>query len=114
MKNIDKFQEERNRLNKILGNSENLVIKRFLNLDHKVYQESALSCLTKEMIGLAASLVLRCDDCINYHLLQCHKNGMTTKELEEVTAIALIVGGSITIPHIRRMLDNWEQIREKE
>jgi len=110
MKDIETFQKERERLNNLVQRSENLIIKRFLNLDTNAYKEGELSCKTKELMGLAASIVLRCDDCINYHLLQCHKHKVTTKELEETTAIALVVGGSITIPHIRRMLDHWKEL----
>lgn len=109
MDEIKRFSEERERLNSIIQDCDNLVIKRFLNLDHNVYQEGALPQKTKELLGLVASIVLRCDDCINYHLLQCKDNGVTDAEFEEAVSVALIVGGSITIPHIRRMLDMWEK-----
>ncbi len=91
---------------------KNLVIKRFFNLDSNVYNDGALSSKTKELIGLISSLVLRCDDCINYHLTTCFKHGITDEELEEAVAIGLIVGGSITIPHIRRLFKMWEDLKQ--
>lgn len=89
-------------MNRLLLGSDNLVIKRFLNLDTNVYKNGALTSREKEMLGLVASLVLRCDDCIRYHIMQCQELGVTPDEFFEVFSVGLIVGGSITIPHIRR------------
>ena len=94
--------ESGGRMNRLILDSDNIIIKRFFNLDSNVYEDGALSSRTKELLGLTASLVLRCDDCITYHLLKCRESGVTTDEFFEVFSVALIVGGSITIPHIRR------------
>ena len=104
------FSKERERLNEIVLNHANMEIKRFYNLDSKAYKEGALSEKTKELMGLVASMVLRCDDCITYHMLECKKAGVEEKELMEALAIALVVGGSITIPHLRRAIELWEKL----
>lgn len=91
----------------------NLNIKRLFNLDTGTYQEGALSVKTKEMLGLMASMVLRCDDCIRYHLGKCKETGLSTEELFEVFAIANLVGGTIVIPHTRRALEYWEDLQTK-
>lgn len=88
-----------------------LGIKRFYSLDSQTYREGALPAKTKELLGLVASLVLRCDDCIKYHVIQCEKEGVTSAELEEALTIGLIVGGSITIPHLRRALQAWDELQ---
>ena len=98
---------------KLLGN-DNLVIKRFFNLDTNTYQEGALDIKTKEMLGLVASLVLRCDDCIKYHLEKCFELGIKRNEMLEIVQVGLIVGGSITIPHIRRAYEFWEALENQE
>jgi AhpD family alkylhydroperoxidase len=87
-----------------------LSIKRFYGLDSQAYREGALPRRTKELLGLVASLVLRCDDCIKYHIMQCHNEGVTSDELVEALAIGLVVGGSITIPHLRRALQAWDEL----
>lgn len=110
---IKKFWEEREHLNEIVFRNAGLGIKRFFNLDGQVYREGALPVKTKELLGLVASFVLRCDDCINYHLVQCYQNGITDAELEEALAVGLIVGGSITIPHLRRAFKTWEELTGK-
>lgn len=107
---VDKFNSERSRLNDLVLKHADKEIKRFLSLDSQVYRDDKLDKKTKEMLGLVASLVLRCDDCITYHLEQCHKEKISTEELEEVFSVGLIVGGSITIPHIRRGFDFWEEL----
>ena len=94
---------------KILG-SENLVLKRLFNLDSNTYAEGALSSQVKEMLGLVASMVLRCDDCIKYHLGKCHEQGINTEEIYEIFAVANIVGGTIVIPHTRRAAEFWEEL----
>jgi AhpD family alkylhydroperoxidase len=96
---------------KILA-EDNKVLKRFFNLDTNAYQEGALSSKTKELLGLVASMVLRCDDCIRYHLGKCHEQGVTKAEVFEVFAIANLVGGSICIPHTRRAVEYWEALEE--
>ena len=98
---------------KILG-SDHLGIKRFFALDHQAYEAGTLSPKVKELLGLVASLVLRCDDCITYHLIRCSEEGVTRDEFLETFNIALIVGGSITIPHLRRAFDMLEQIEKKK
>jgi len=109
--NIGKFWEERAHLNEIVLKNAGLEIKRFFSLDGQVYREGALSVKTKELLGLVASLVLRCDDCINYHLVRCYEEGVTDDELQEAFSIGLIVGGSITIPHLRRAFKSWEELK---
>ncbi len=107
---VKNFNDYRTRMNeKILGQG-NLNIKRFWALDASTYQEGALDVKTKEMLGLVASMVLRCDDCIRYHLGKCHEQKVTTEELFEVFAIANLVGGSIVVPHTRRALEYWEEL----
>lgn len=89
-----------------------LVTKRFFSLDHQTYSDGALTARTKEMLGLVASMVLRCDDCIGYHIDQCVKAGLTDEELWECFDVALIVGGSIVIPHLRRGVEFLDQARD--
>lgn len=107
------FHAFRARLNeRILGpNGGTLVTKRFFTLDTQTYQTGALDVKTKELLGLVASAVLRCDDCVAYHIDQCIKEGCTDQELWEALDIALIVGGSIVIPHLRRAIDFLDQAR---
>ncbi len=109
-KNLEQFNEYRSRMNEKILAEDNLVIKRLFNLDMQTYQEGALSIKTKEMLGLVASLVLRCDDCVKYHLIRCHEHGVTRKELFEILAVGNIIGGTIVIPHTRRALEFWEEI----
>ncbi len=96
---------------KILA-ADNLVIKRLFNLDTNTYQDGALSSKTKEMLGLVASMVLRCDDCIKYHLGKCKDLGVNKEEVFEIFAVANIVGGSIVIPHTRRAVEYWEELHK--
>lgn len=110
---IKKFMEERERLNHIVMKYGGIKIKRFYSLDSQVYRDGALSKKTKELMGLVASLVLRCDDCIMYHLSQCQNEEVSDKELEEALAIGLVAGGSITIPHLRRALEAWDELKKK-
>jgi len=106
-KNSADFLKERQRLNEQLLAEGGLVTKRFFNLDEKAYQSGELSSKQKELLGLVASLVLRCDDCVSYHLIRCSQEAVTTAELLETLEIGLIAGGSIVIPHYRRALDFW-------
>jgi AhpD family alkylhydroperoxidase len=111
---IEEFKQERDRLNEIVMKYAGLETKRFFSLDSQVYREGgALPVKIKEMMGLVASLVLRCDDCIKYHIIRCFEERVTDQELEEAIAISLIVGGSITIPHLRRAFDSWEDLKNK-
>ena len=107
---FETFARERERLNEIVMKYAGLSLKRFYSLDAQVYRDGALPRKTKELLGLVASLVLRCDDCIRYHLLRCHEEGVTSEELEEALTIGLIVGGSITIPHLRRAFQAWDEL----
>ena len=111
MSQVKEFNEYRAKMNKKILAEDNKVLKRFFNLDTNAYQEGALSGKTKELLGLIASMVLRCDDCIRYHLGKCHEQGVSTEELFELLAIANLVGGSICIPHTRRAVEYWEELQ---
>jgi AhpD family alkylhydroperoxidase len=104
------FNEYRERMNSRIVEEDNLVLKRLFNLDTNAYLEGALDVRTKEMLGLVASLVLRCDDCVKYHLGKCMDSGVNRKEMFEVFSIAAIVGGTIVIPHLRRAVEYWDEI----
>lgn len=110
-KTIAEFKEERIALNEILLRSKHQQIGRFFNVDTNVYKDGALPAKTKEMLGLVASVVLRCDDCITYHMIQCAEMGVTDAEFDEIFAVALVVGGSVTIPHLRRAAAAREELR---
>ncbi|MGD0824908.1 MAG: carboxymuconolactone decarboxylase family protein [Terriglobales bacterium] len=97
-----RFLDNRNRLNDNVHKADNFLVKRFYNLDHNAYLEGAVPAKYKEMMGLVASASLRCDDCINYHVIQSYRLGGTRAEQEEALNVALVVGGSIVIPHLRR------------
>jgi len=113
MKNdvIEKFQTERETLNKLVMDHAGLGTKRFYSLDSQAYRSGALPAKTKELLGLVASFVLRCDDCITYHVIRCHEEGVSSEEFEEALFIGLLVGGSITIPHQRRAYRAWEALK---
>lgn len=112
-KKVQEFNEYRSKMNeKILG-ADNKVIKRIFNLDTNVYAEGHLPVKTKELLGLVASAVLRCDDCIAYHLETAHKSGVTKEEMMETMSIATLVGGTIVIPHLRRAVEFWEALEEE-
>jgi AhpD family alkylhydroperoxidase len=96
------FLETRKRLNENVDKADNFLVKRFYNIDHNTYLEGALPSKYKELMGLVASACLRCDDCINYHIIQSYRLGVTRAEHEEAINVALVVGGSIAIPHLRR------------
>ncbi len=114
MENLIKdFNEYRATMNELILSKNNLVIKRLWNLDSNTYAEGALNVKTKELLGLVASMVLRCDDCIKYHLEKVHKQKVSTEELYEAFAVANIVGGTIVIPHTRRAAEYWEAIIAK-
>lgn len=107
---IKEFNDYRVKMNDVILSKDNLVIKRLFNLDTNTYAAGALDVKTKEMLGLVASMVLRCDDCIKYHLGKCHEQGVTTEEVYEIFAVANIVGGTIVIPHTRRGAEYWEAL----
>jgi AhpD family alkylhydroperoxidase len=108
---MEQFSRERERLNAMVMAYAGLGTKRFYSLDSQAYREGALSVKVKELLGLVASFVLRCDDCIKYHLMRCHQEGVSDEELEEALFIGLLVGGSITVPHQRRAIQAWEELR---
>ena len=110
---IEEFNSYRSRMNEKILQEDNKVLKRFFNLDTNAYQNGALDSTTKELLGLVASMVLRCDDCIRYHLGKCFDQGVSREQVYEVFAIANLVGGSICIPHTRRAVEYWEAL-EKE
>ena len=107
------FEEEREKLNELVLEEGTLETKRFFNLDTNVYKDGALSKKTKELIGLISSLVLRCDDCIEYHLNRCYEEDVSDEEIQEALSIGLVVGGSITIPHLRKAVDKWLKIEKR-
>jgi AhpD family alkylhydroperoxidase len=111
---IDKFKRYRERMNSRILSSGNLGIKRFFALDSRAYEKGALDAKTKELLGLVASLVLRCDDCITYHVASCVKEGVSDEQFFEALNVALVVGGSITIPHTRRAVERLDQCKEKQ
>lgn len=109
---VKEFNEYRSKMNDVLVSKDNLVLKRLFNLDTNTYAAGALDVKTKEMLGLVASMVLRCDDCIKYHLGKCKEEGCTTEEVYEIFAVANIVGGTIVIPHTRRAAEYWEELNK--
>lgn len=110
---VNDFNTEREAGNEVIMAGDNLVLKRLFNLDTNTYAEGALPVKTKEMLGLVASMVLRCDDCIKYHLGKCYENGVSKAEVFEVFAVANIVGGTIVIPHTRRAAEYWEALEKQ-
>jgi len=112
MVDLKTFNEYRHRMNERILGSDNLEIKRFWALDSRAYEPGALDERTKELLGLAASMVLKCDDCVTYHVVRCIQLGLTDEELMEALNVALVVGGSITIPHIRRAVETIDSCRE--
>ncbi|MCH2083396.1 MAG: carboxymuconolactone decarboxylase family protein [Saprospiraceae bacterium] len=113
MSKVEEFNAYRAKMNEKILDQNNLVLKRFFNLDTKAYQDGALDKKTKELLGLVASMVLRCDDCIAYHLGKCYDLGVTKEQVFEVFSIANLVGGSICIPHTRRAVEYWEALEEE-
>lgn len=110
--NPQENKAERKRLTELALDKANLEIKRFYALDHGAYEDGALDARTKEMLGLVASMVLRCDDCIRYHLERCKKFEVSDEQLQEIFNIALVVGGTIVIPHHRRAVQYWEDLKD--
>jgi AhpD family alkylhydroperoxidase len=110
---IEEFNDYRSKMNERILEEDNKVIKRFFNLDTNTYAEGELDVKSKEMIGLACSMVLRCDDCIKYHLGKSYEAGVSRKEVFEVFSIAMVIGGSIVIPHLRRAVEYWEELEKQ-
>ena len=111
---LKSFREYRSKMNKKILGSENKVMKRIYSLDTLTYQDGALSGKVKEMLGLATSMVLRCDDCVKYHLERSHEEGLTKEEVMESLGIATLIGGTIMIPHLRRAYEYWEALEAKK
>ncbi len=110
MSQVEQFNDYRKKMNDRILGQDNKVLKRFFSLDNQAYSEGALDVKTKELLGLVASMVLRCDDCIKYHLGTAHELGTSTEEVFEVFSIANLVGGSICIPHTRRAVEYWDEL----
>ncbi len=110
---VEEFDSYRSKMNEEILASNNKVIKRLFNLDTNAYSPGAVDTKTKEMLGLACSMVLSCDDCIKYHLGKCYELGISDEELYEVFAIANIVGGTIVIPHLRRAVEFWNELKTR-
>jgi AhpD family alkylhydroperoxidase len=108
---LAEFQHFREKMNAAIFAADNLVINRFFNLDTRTYEDGALPAKTKELLGLVASMVLRCDDCITYHLVQCADEGVSDEEFYEAFSVALVVGGSIVVPHLRRAVARLQEVR---
>ena len=108
---VQEFRSFRERMNERILGADNLEIRRFFALDSQVYQAGALATRTKELLGLVSSLVLRCDDCITYHIARCVEEGVTEDEFFETFSVGLIVGGSIVIPHLRRAVATLDELR---
>ena len=110
MSQVQKFNAYRERMNSVILEDNNKVLKRIFNLDTNAFAAGALDVRTKELLGLVSSMVLRCDDCVKYHLGSCHENGLTKEEVTEALSIATLVGGTIVIPHLRRAYEYWEEL----
>ncbi len=110
---VKNFNSYRTSMNERISKADNKVLKRFFSLDNQTYQDGALPAKTKEMLGLVASMVLRCDDCIKYHLGVLYDLKTTTEEIMEIFSVANVVGGSICIPHTRRALEYWDALGEQ-
>lgn len=108
---VQDFNEYRTKMNEKIMDSDSLIIKRIFNLDTNAYTEGHLDVRSKELIGLTCSLVLRCDDCVRYHLGKCRETGLSTAEVNEAMGIATLIGGTIVIPHLRRAFEYWEELQ---
>ena len=111
---VEEFNAYRAKMNEKMLEDNNKIIKRIFNLDTNAYMEGVLPKKTKELLGLGNSLVLRCDDCVRYHLEECHKLGLTKEEVVEGMSISLLLGGTIVIPHLRRAFEYWEALEDSE
>ncbi len=111
---LEEFRRFRERMNERILDAGNLEIKRFFALDTRTYEAGALDVKTKELLGLVASLVLRCDDCVTYHVVRCKEEGVSDEEFFETFSVGLVVGGSIVIPHLRRAVDVLDRLNSGE
>jgi AhpD family alkylhydroperoxidase len=109
---VQQFTDFRKRMNERILSEDNQVVRRFFALDTQTYKDGALDVKTKEMLGLVASMVLRCDDCISYHVAQCKEAGVNREEFFEIFSVGLVVGGSIVIPHLRRAVDFLDELEQ--
>ena len=114
MSHFEEFTEFRQKMNERILEQDHKVVKRFFSIDTLTYQPGALDVKTKEMLGLVASMVLRCDDCVSYHVNKCKEAGVTRDEMFDVFIVGLVVGGSIVIPHLRRAVAFLDEIETKE
>lgn len=112
MSQVDDFNSYRARMNERILSEDHQAIKRFFSVDALTYHQGALDEKTKEMLGLVSSMVLRCDDCIKYHVLESHKRGVTRAEMFDIFSVALVVGGSIVIPHLRRAVEFLDEVEK--
>ena len=110
---VQKFNDYRSEMNEKILSNDNKIIKRIFNLDTNAFKKGCLPVKTKELMGLVASAVLRCDDCIAYHLETCYKEGVSKEEIMETLSIATLIGGTIVIPHLRKAYESWEVLEEK-
>ena len=108
---VENFNSYRSKMNEKILDSESLILKRIFNLDTNAYAEGSLDVKSKELIGLTCSLVLRCDDCVKYHLGKCKDLGFTTEQVNEAMGVATLIGGTIVIPHLRRAFEFWEELQ---
>ena len=107
---VEDFNNYRAKMNEKILEENNTVLKRLFNLDTNAFAPGAVDVRTKELVGLSSSMVLRCDDCVRYHLGKCHELGVTTAEVFEIFSIANLIGGTIVIPHLRRAVEYWEAL----
>jgi AhpD family alkylhydroperoxidase len=112
MNKVEEFNEYRAKMNDKIVGSNNKILKRIFNLDTNAFAEGSVDKKTKEMIGLSSSMVLRCDDCVRYHLGKCFELGVTEEQVFEIFSIANLIGGTIVIPHLRRAVEYWEYLKE--
>jgi AhpD family alkylhydroperoxidase len=108
---VEDFNAYRSKMNEKIMDSDSLIVKRIFNLDTNAYAPGHLDVKSKELIGLTCSLVLRCDDCVKYHLGKCKEVGLTTDEVQEAMGVATLIGGTIVIPHLRRAFEFWEELQ---
>jgi AhpD family alkylhydroperoxidase len=111
---VEQFNNYRTTMNKQILDADNLLLKRIFNLDTNAYAAGELDIKTKELIGLTCSLVLRCDDCVKYHLGKCHELGFSTAQVHEAMSVATLVGGTIVIPHLRRAFEYWSELEKSD
>jgi AhpD family alkylhydroperoxidase len=112
MNKVEEYNEYRAKMNDKIVGSNNKILKRIFNLDTNAFAEGSVDKKTKEMIGLSSSMVLRCDDCVRYHLGKCFEMGVTEEQVFEIFSIANLIGGTIVIPHLRRAVEYWEYLKE--